>query len=661
MLRKMRKDFKKYSWTLWVVIIVFLVGFSFTDPFRAESGSKTEILSIAGKVLTAQEYYDQVMQTLKSYNEQFNNKLTRAFINQLRVPEQVLQRVVNTAIIRKEAKKLNISVSDEELSDRIKNYNIPANDKKSGRTRVYIFREYGDAAGRFIGVREYKELLARNKIKVKDFEKERKDEIILEKFTELVTGPLVVDEDTLKEKYKLENDNVNLDYIVFRPDRIKDNIEVEDQALQEYYDAHKEDFKSKEKRSGSVIALKFDDFKKEAEITDTELFQYYRENKEQFRIPAKTKVSRIFLKYDDKNKEEIKVKAQALQEELTPENFAAKARELSQDNKAKQGGDHGYEGWKRFTENEKSIIEGKDEKEISFPIDTQQGGFSILYLAEKKKDSQQPLDDVKDRIRDTIQSGMLNRIVKKKLDKIYAKLKDEKDIKAKAEDLNAAVIETGLVAGGDPIEEVDEAGYISRKLFTLKENEVGAPFEFLKGMAIVQLNKIEKPQVEPLDRVKDRVKTKVEMTGKIELLEKESQRVTAKLNGMSDEEKIKKYLKDNKLDASPNTYKRGNKLGYFPVKDDLDEIIFSLPENRYSDPIKFENQVVIVKVKSKKISTDADFSNERKGFYKQKLNELRSNFFASYVTGARERYKFDFFNEELFAQVKDEIMGRFKE
>jgi peptidyl-prolyl cis-trans isomerase D len=660
MLRKMRNDFKRYSWTLWIVMIAFLVGFSFTDPFRSGSGSDTDLFKIAGVTISGDRYYSEVLQTLEYYSKQFNNKISQSLINQMRVPEQVLQRLINSTIIEKEAEAFEVSVSDEELSEKIKNYSIVRQDEKKGPVRVYLFREMGQASGNFIGKSRYEELLAMNRIKVKEFEAEKKEEIIGEKFMQLVTGALVIDNETLKEKYKQENDNVSLDFIVLRTDRIKEKVQVNDETLKEYYDKNKEDFKTREKRTGSVVAFKFDDFKKDLKISDKQLFDYYRENKDTFIVPGKTMVSRIFLKYDDKNRDEIFKKAESLQKELTPENFAQKAREFSQDEKANQGGDYGYQGWTNFTEQEKALIDGLEEKGISSPIDTLKGGFSLVLVSQKVEKHQEAFDKVKTRIKDSFEKQQLNQIVQNKLTKIYNKLKDEKDIKSKAESLKVEVLETGAINNNDPIKDVDEAGYISRVLFSLEEGKVSAPIEFMKGVAIVQLTGIIKPEIEPFEKVKEKVKTKVETVKKIEMLSQDSLRISEKLNSLNDETAIEKFLKDEKLSSTANEYKRGNRLSYLPEKEDLDKIIFSLDEGRFSSPIKFANQVAIVKVKSKKVTDEMDFEENKAVFYNQKLNDLKANFFSSYIGSAREKYKIKNFNEKLYKNIKEQIMAKFK-
>ena len=64
---------------------------------------------------------------------------------------------------------------------------------------------------------------------------------------------------------------------------------------------------------------------------------------------------------------------------LTPADFAAKAREMSGDEKAKDGGDWGYWGWQNFTPQEKTMIDNLSAGSISSPVDAGKG-FSLLFV-----------------------------------------------------------------------------------------------------------------------------------------------------------------------------------------------------------------------------------------------------------------------------------------
>ncbi len=635
----MRNDFKKYSWTLWLVIFAFVGGFVAIDAFRGGPRNTNDMIFIGDTTINVDQYQKQLWTTLRNYKAQFKDNFNKQMITRFGIPDQVVQQVVNTTIMQMEADKLNITASEDELKEKILSLPLFQRD------------------GKFIGVEEYKLILAHNQVKVDEFESDLKKEIILEKFRELITDGLVVGDDTLKEKFKKEKDSADLEYILLKPTIIKDKIEADDDQIKTYYDEHKEDFKSPEQRAGNVVALKFDDYKPEINIEYKDLFDYYRSNQAQYVDEAKTKVSRILLKYEEANSDEILKKAEELQKELTKENFAQKAKELSQDDKAKDGGDYGYYGWQNFTQQEKSIIESLNENQVSTPVNTG-SGFALLLVTEKIEKKQKEFDKVKDMIRDTLEKKRLDDLVQNKLAALHGKVQNLPNIKEKAEKLGFTVVETGLIKPGDTVKEVDEQGYVSRQLFQLKQNEVTAPIRMQKGMALVQLLQIKEPEVEPLDKVKDKVKQEVIRVKKLERLMQKSKTIAAELNNIQDEKKIEQYLKDQDLRATTAAYKRGNRLGYLPVKQGLDDLIFSMEENRYSEPIDLKTEVAIVKVKGKKITGAADFENERPTFYSQKLDEMKSNFFASYISNKRDVYDVRI-NEELYQKVKDYVLNRF--
>jgi peptidyl-prolyl cis-trans isomerase D len=637
----MRADFKKYSWTLWLVIIAFVGGFILTDAFRGQNRAEMGLIFIDDEpVIRAEEFQTQLARRLQTYKEQFKDNFNKSMISQWRIPEQTLQEMTRTTIILMEAEKLNIEVSDEELRDQIIKLPVLQQD------------------GKFVGQAAYLRWLNAMRLDATEFENQFKKQVIGEKLQELVTGPLVIDDDTLLDKYKREKDQAELDYITFLHDRVKEDINPTDEELTAYYEKNKETFKSLEKRSAYVIAYKFDDYKEEVNIMPQEIYESFKMKRAEFRLPGKTKVSRIFLKYGVNDREEVLKKAQELQKELTKENFADQAKLHSQDDKAKDGGDYDYGGWQNFTKQEKTMIEALEQGKISSPIDTQQGGFSIVYVSEKVAERQQNFNDVKDRIKDTIEQERVKQLVMEKLQRTYNKLGKTDNIKAKAAEIGVEAIETELLTNGRPIKDIDQMGYISRKMFELEEKEIAFPVQFVKGIAIVQLSKIEEPVVEPFEKVKIRVKGKVVLAKRVERLMEEAAVFSGKLNNMTDEKKIEEFLEKENLTPAAFTYKRGNRLSGYPVTKGLDEKIFSMEENRYSAPMEFNNQVVIVKVTGKTLAGTADFEKDKTEFYKQQVTQSRNRFFSSYIANKMSNYKIAQ-NQDLFEQIKEYVVTRF--
>jgi len=659
MLRKMRSNLKSLSWTLWLVILAF-IGFIFVEwgSGRLDSfGSKSDLLSVNGKSIRGEVFQKNLTQSLNMYKDQFKNNFNISFVNQLRIPEQILQNLINKSIIQQEAEKLNILATEDEVKDKIINYSETFNDKNNKPSRVFIFRENGKADGQFIGVKEYERRLAYSRIEINEFEQNRKNEIVFDKFKELITGGMVINKASLWELYKKEKDKAEVDFIVLKPDRIKNTINPSPDNLKSFYEKNKNQFKSPEKRAGYVIAYKYDDFKKDIKISNQELYDYFKKHKKMFMVQGKTKVSRLFLKYSDQNREDILKKAETILPNLKRENFSEKTKELSQDDKAQVGGDWGYWEWKNFTKQELSIIENMKENQISSPIDTLEG-FSIIYIPEKIPQKQEPFDSVKNRIKEIIEKEKVHQYVENKLEDIHDELNKEKDIKNKALELGEKVISTDLLTQGEAIKDLDEMGHISRKFFELKKNEIEFPVEFMQGLAIVQLSTIKEPAIEKFESVSQKVKEKFIQARKMNLLKLEAQDIINKLTGIKNQERTTTYLKNQNLSSDTFTYQRGNKLSHLPLKSGLDNIIFSANENQYLNPIEYDNEVVILKLKNKHVSVKEDFRMDKTSFYNSKINELKNIYFSSFVSHKRSDYKIHF-NQELFEKIKDHVISRF--
>jgi peptidyl-prolyl cis-trans isomerase D len=630
MLRAMRNDFKKYSWTLWLVILAFVLGFILTDAFGGNRRKKSGLIFINDEaVVKGDEFQQQLMRQLDRYKEQYKDNFNKSMVGM--ATQQVLRSMMSQAVLKAEAERLNITASEQEL-------------KKAILEEPIITQNY-----------EYFLKYRPNEIPV--FERQLQDSIIFEKLQELVTGSLVMDKDSLLKEFKKEKDQAELDYILFKPERIKDEIKVEDSEINDYYQKNKDDFKSQEKRAGYVIAFKFDDYKKDVTVDATEEYEYFKNNRKNYIIPGRTKVSRIFLKYDEKNREEILKKAEKMQKELTKENFADYAKAYSEDDKAQNGGDLGFQGWKSFTSQEKTMIENLAENAISTPIDTLQG-FSIVHITEKVADRRQDLNEVKTKINDTLAQEKVNKLVMDKLDTIYKKLKDTKDFKTEAEKMGLTVIETEMMTSGQKIKDVDDMGYISRKLFSLEDKEIAFPVQFIKGIAIVQLANIEEPVVETLEKVKDDVKAKVVAAKKAELLKVQASNIAERLNKITDDKKVAEFLKKEDLKTEPLVYRRGDRFAFFAAQKGTDDIVFAAAENSYQQPLVFNSNVVIYKIKTKTINSEAEFNKNRDEFYKTKVTQLKNTYFQSFLNQKTQAYNVTM-NQELYDKIKEWVSARY--
>ena len=87
MLKKMRSDFKKYSWTLWIVIVAFIVGFHMTGAFSSGQLGESDLVSISGDIIKVKEYSEYTFRAIDNYKRQFKENFNKSLITQMRIPE----------------------------------------------------------------------------------------------------------------------------------------------------------------------------------------------------------------------------------------------------------------------------------------------------------------------------------------------------------------------------------------------------------------------------------------------------------------------------------------------------------------------------------------------------------------------------------------------
>jgi len=471
MLRTMRDDFKKYSWTLWLVIIAFLLGFSFTDIFSGGNANETVLVQVGKKEINVETYQKQLFQVFDNYKNRMKENFNKDLIIQMRIPEQILQTLINSEIIQSEADKMHLRATNSELKNMIVNF--PAFQKD----------------GKFVGINEYKRYLAIYRTNAKDFESDLKKDIINDKLKEVITASMIMDNSILKKLYKKDKDSADVDYVKLDQDQNGKKFSASDQELQTYFENNKDSFMTPEKRNGKIVALKYEDFRKDLKITEKDYYDYFREKKEEFLVPEKTKISRLFLEYTESDRDDILKKIEEIKTGLNSENFETITKLNSTGPKKETGGDWGYTEWKSFTSQEQSIIKSLTQGEISDPVDTFKG-FSILFAKEKSLETQEPYETAKPKIKNILDKAALKKLVTAKLDKLYRKIKGTKDLSALNNDNSVKVVETGFITNGAAIKEVEQFGYLSRQLFNMSGNDINYPVEFMDGIAIVQLTYI---------------------------------------------------------------------------------------------------------------------------------------------------------------------------
>lgn len=635
----MRKNVKSLAPTLWIVIAAFIIAIFAVwggAGRLGETRASNTIATVGKAKISIDLYYTNLRQRLETLKREFKD-LDRKLIQQLGIPQQVLEQLIQQTLLLQVAQDTGIDVSNEEIREKIISYPVFQKD------------------GKFIGFEEYKRILEWNRISLAEFEESLKKEVVLNKVIQLLTAGISVTQEEIWENYKKNNENANLEYVLLEKDKIEIEGEPIPAKIQQFFEENRENYKIPEKREGEYIFFKTDDIKTEIELTESDIEKYYQDNQSQFEEPERIKASRIFLLYNDKEKKLVLAEAENILEKIKKgEDFSELAKKYSKDDKSKDGGDWGFYDWKKLSSREKKEIEKLSPGETSSILELEDG-VSLIMVTEKKPLIVKSLEEVKERIKSILEEEKARALAAEKIARLEKNARKEKSLDVAAQKNGLIVKKTGLLKKEEALENIDPSGSVSRALFELKEREITSPVYTYKGIGIAQLVRTESPRLATFEEAKDEVKENILKIKKKEKALEKMKEIRAQLTNNNMEELAEKYRLEYRITEK---HKRGQYLSIIGENAEIDKLVFSLPLREISQPAEFHNGYVLIRVLKRKEITQEDFEKNKKE-EKEKFLEMKKNrFLRSYILKLREEKGVNI-KYDLFLKVNSDIISRY--
>ncbi len=640
MLKTMRKNLKSLSPILWIVIATFIIAIFAVwggAGRLGESQQANSIIQVGSHELTAQEFAQILNQRISAMKNEYPD-LKADLIRQLNLPQQILQQLVQQYLLLDMAREMDLKATDQEIQQKIVSY--PVFQKE----------------GKFVGFKEYQQILDWNHIPVQKFEESLAEEILLEKVVRLLTAGCAVSENEVWENYKNQNETAKIEYLVATIDKIQLDSSPSEAEIQSYFEKNKQKYRVPERRQGKYVFLKTDDLKKEITVSDAEIEKYYKDNINQFKEPAKIKVSRIYLPYTETDKQQVLSQGEQLKARLNAgEDFGQLARTYSKDDKASNGGDWGYYDWQNLSPAEVEAINPLEAGQISGVIDLGQG-VAILKVTEKMPEISRSLIEVKTMIQNHLQEEKARDKASQRMENLAKVARKARKLEEAARREGLSVEDTDWLKNGDPLPAVDSSGAISQALFELKEGEISSPIFTYEGVAVVQFTQKDPEHQASLEEVKAQVQEDLLKEKKIELARTKLNSV--RLSPQADWEEV---AKNNNLEyRRVETYKHGQYLSLIDEPAEVERLVFSLPINQTSEPINVGNGYVVVRVLERKEVTREEFEQVKEEEMASALSEVQEMFLYSYLQKAMQERKIKV-NYDLFTKTADEVLNRFSE
>ncbi len=638
MLKTMRRNVKSLKPVLWLIVATFIVAiFAIWGGAGrlGESNRSDTLASVGSEKIASDTYFQALRSRLEALQKQFGD-LNANLIQQLGVPQQTLEQLVQQRLLLQIARDMGLRASDKEVRAKIVSY--PAFQKD----------------GQFVGFDDYRRILEYNRIPLGQFEDGLRQDVVIGKVVDILTAGIFVTDEEVWDGYRKQNDSAKIEYLVAETAKSEVTGKPTETELRAHFDKNALGYKIPEKRTADYILLKTDDLKKEVAVKVAEIEKYYKDNAAQFQEPDKVRASRIWLPFTAADKDAVLAQARDVQKRAKGgEDFVGLAKTFSKDNKASSGGDWGLFDWKSLTAVEIEAVGKLDKDGVSDVVETE-GGAAVFKVTEKAPAVTKPLAEVSATIKGILEDEKARALVAERIQRLEKLARKEKNLDFAAQKEGLKVSSTGALKKGAPLGDADTSGAVSEVLFGLKVKEISAPVFTYAGEALAELQAIEPERPAKFEEVRDQVERDVLDTLKKEKALARLREVRASLKDDWNAEAAKLKLVYKSVEA----HKKEQYLSLVGEKPEVDRLVFGLPLKQASEPIAVDEGYAIFRVLEKKEVTREEFekvkATEQGTLHEQKKNK----FLQSYLAKAREEKKVRI-NYDTFLRLNNDVLSRY--
>ena len=512
MLNLMRKHAGSWiiKFILGAVILAFIpFGYGIYSDRR-----DAEVASVNDEPIRFEEYNQAYNNLLEQVRQSFGNSLDEERIKALGLKRQALDQLIDRRLMMDEAKRLKLSVSDDELAASIKGI--------EGFQTAGVFDR-----------RRYEYVLERNRMTVEGFETLQKEALLVDKLRSFIVANARVSDLEVRQWYDWNNASIDIDFVAFSPNRYQ-GIEASEQDLQQYYEQNKDAYRTDEKRKARYIYFNPAAYKDRVKLSEGELRDYYDANLEEFHTPKTVEARHVLIKVDpqadDSTVEEARKRAEEVyQKAKSGMDFAQLAKTYSEGPTRDQGGFLGAFRKEAMVQPFADKAFSMKPGEISEPIRTR-FGWHVIKVEKVNEETTTPFEEAKAGIRAKLTDERAKNLAFEEADAVYNASFQGDDLVKNAQERGLTLAETDYFTSKGPVKGVTDKGF-AEAAFKLEPMEISDLLELADGFYILQVIDTVAPQIPELQAVKSRVRADWIKAKQAEKAKAEAEALLAALQG----------------------------------------------------------------------------------------------------------------------------------
>lgn len=244
-------------------------------------GQNRPVAKVGSHSITYDEYASALQQEVSRIQQMIKGRVTPAQLKEIGLHQQVLDQLINQAVLEQELEKSNLSVSDSLVRNQI--HSMP------------IFQQDG-----VFNRQLFQDLLKHNNLRESGFLDNVKQSLLGQQLLVPLIGGVSLPAFYKEILFKAINEKKNLSVVLFPLEKIKLKKNPTENDLKLYYSQKKEHYKVNERRLISLVLISAKDLLNQIPITEEEIKQEYQKQKDQFVKPERRYVKSLTYNTEEK-------------------------------------------------------------------------------------------------------------------------------------------------------------------------------------------------------------------------------------------------------------------------------------------------------------------------------------------------------------------------
>jgi peptidyl-prolyl cis-trans isomerase D len=385
MLKTMRESFHHLKWTLFAVIIVFVLGFVFFSGGGPGSADQDRgvVARISGQPISTAEFDRLYRSEVDRYRQMYQQTLSPEMLRALNMPHRVLDQMIDQRLLLAAAENMHLTVSDEELARSIAAF------------------PYFQENGQYVGHERYEKALRAAGLTPDRFERDVRDSLLREKYQTFVRASVVVPEADVKREWASRNEKATIEYVLVPAARLDSPAEPAEADLKAWLAKGQERYKKPLQRRFKYLLVDKSKVRGKTVVGEDEIKADYERRLSSFSAPEQVTTAHILIRVDSTKGPEAEAEAKARAEKLAAQakargaDFSKLANENTEDPSGKSNGGQlpPFSRGQMVPEFEEAAF-AMQPGEIRGPVKSQ-FGFHIIKLIGKTPARTRPLEEVK--------------------------------------------------------------------------------------------------------------------------------------------------------------------------------------------------------------------------------------------------------------------------